>query len=127
MEGDFLQTIRELKDELSINVELASPADFIPLPSGYRDRTEYVGRYGQLDVFHFDLYSTALSKIERGTEPDFEDVLALLRAQRIEWRQLERYFEEIIPQMGQRSLKQDPKAFQAKFEALREKWSAQSE
>ena len=75
----LIATIRQLKESLSLNIEEASPADFIPLPAGYRERSQYVGRYGLLDVFHFDLYSTALSKIERGTENDFADVLALLR------------------------------------------------
>ncbi|MBI3537330.1 MAG: hypothetical protein HY070_07235, partial [Chloroflexi bacterium] len=55
--GKFVQTIRELKDELIINVEEVSPADFIPLPSGARDRAVFIGRYGSLDIFHFDFYS----------------------------------------------------------------------
>ncbi len=81
--SDLIQTVRELKDTLSINVEEASPGDFIPLPSGYENRHTFVERFGMLDVLHFDLYSTALSKIERGRMQDFEDVLALLRAGQI--------------------------------------------
>ena len=73
----FIQVVRELKEDLSLNVEEASPGHFITLPPGYRDRCRFIGRYGLLDVFHFDLYSTALSKIERGTEEDFSDILAL--------------------------------------------------
>jgi hypothetical protein len=49
--------------------------DFIPLPAGWCERSVYVGRYPPLDVFHFDLYSMALSKIER----DFQDVATLVR------------------------------------------------
>ena len=118
----LLQTLRELKDALAINVEQVSPADFIPLPGGYRDRSEFVGRFGGLDVFHFDLYSTALSKIERGNEQDFADVLALLHAGRITWSKLEGFFDEILPQFGARSLRQDPDEFKRKFEALRRLW-----
>lgn len=33
---------------------------FEPLPDGHEDRHEHVGRYGSIDVYHFDLYSTAL-------------------------------------------------------------------
>ena len=123
-EGQLIQAIRELKDSLGLNVEQVSPADFIPLPAGYRDRSEFIGRFGNLDVFHFDLYSTALSKIERGSEQDFADVLALLRAKRIQWTELERAFDEILPQFGLHSLRQNPQAFQRKFEALRGQWPA---
>lgn len=124
-ETRLLQTIRELKDALAVNVEQVSPADFIPLPGGYRDRSEYVGRFGTLDVFHFDLYSTALSKVERGNEQDFSDVLALLSAGRIDWSKLEDYFDEILPQFGARSLKQDPDEFKRKFDALQRIWRDQ--
>jgi len=80
-EAEFAHAIRTLKDELQINVEQASPGDFIPLPAGWKDRAKFVGRFGQVDVYHFDLYSTSLSKIERGREGDYQDVLALLRAE----------------------------------------------
>lgn len=122
-EERLVRSLRELKDKLSVNVELVSPGDFIPLPSGYRERSEFVGRFGGLDVFHFDLYSTALSKIERGTEQDFADVLALLTGQRITWPKLQASFAEIMPQYGTRSLKQDPADFEKKFRALERKWT----
>jgi hypothetical protein len=120
--ADLVETVRELKDELDVNVEESSPGDFIPLPAGYQDRAVFIGRYGQLDVFHFDLYSTALSKIERGNEKDFADVLALLRAGRVEMKQLESYFERILPEFATRSLKQDPDEFRRKFNALERMW-----
>lgn len=123
-EERLVRALRELKDKLSVNVELVSPGDFIPLPSGYRERSEFVGRFGRLDVFHFDLYSTALSKIERGTEQDFADVLALLKARRVEWATLEQCFHEILPRFGAHSLKQDPADFEKKFRALEQKWRA---
>jgi hypothetical protein len=118
----MMQAIRELKDQLALNVEEASPGDFIPLPAGYQERALFVGRYGQLDVFHFDPYSTALSKIARGTEEDLNDVLALLRAGRLEMASLERYYQEIHPQLAAKSLRQDPREFDAKFQALRAMW-----
>jgi hypothetical protein len=118
----FIRAVRELKDELAINIEEASPGDFIPLPHGYRERAQFVGRYGQLDVFHFDLYSTALSKIERGTEADFADVLALLHAGRIDRERLTACFHDVLPRFGAASLKQDPQEFQRKFDALRRRW-----
>ena len=43
-------------------------------------RAKFIDRFGSLDVYHFDVYSVALSKIERGRDADFADVLALLEA-----------------------------------------------
>ncbi len=120
--GELIQVVRKLKDELSINVEEASPADFIPLPSGFENRHEFIKRYGKIEALHFDLYSTALSKIERGREQDFEDVLALLQAGRLEWDKLAGYFAEILPRVGTQSLKQDPVEFEQNFRALEAKW-----
>ncbi len=118
----FIQAIRMLKDELGINVEESSPGDFIPLPSGYRERSRFVARYGQLDVFHFDLYSTALSKIERGTAEDFSDIVALLQSGQIEMTILETCFAEILPHFATASLKRDPDEFQKKFATLKRMW-----
>lgn len=116
--GNLVRAIRDLKDELSVNVEEASPGDFIPLPPGHGGRHRFIERFGRIDVFHFDLYSTALSKIERGRTQDLEDVLALLRAGRIEWDRLNEHFEAILPKMGELSLKQDPVEFERNFRAL---------
>ena len=122
--GEFIRTVRALKDELAINVEEASPGDFIPLPAGYQDRAQFVGRFGNLDVYHFDVYSVALSKIERGRDADFADVLALLEAGWLDFEALSRYFAEILPQVGERSLKEDPLEFQRKFAYLETAWAA---
>ncbi len=118
--GALMQAIRELKDHLGVNVEEVSPADFIPLPAGYQDRAVFLGRFGSLEVFHFDFYSTALSKIARGTEEDLRDVAALVRASRIEMNRLEDCYREIRPRLAVESLKQDPEEFDLKFEALRQ-------
>ena len=119
---EFIRTVRALKDQLGINVKEASPGDFIPLPPGYEERAEYIGRFGELEIFHFDLYSMALSKIERGRDADFADVLALLKAGRIDFDQLTNSFERILPSAGARSLKADPVEFQRKFEYLKKTW-----
>lgn len=122
----FVEAVRDLKERLSLNIEEASPAEFIPLPSGYRERSPFIGRYGQLEVFHFDLYSTALSKIERGTESDFDDALSLLRSGRIDFAELTGYFEEIMVRYAVESIKQDPVEYRRKFEILTDMWLAGS-
>ena len=116
--GRLIQAIRALKDRLQVNVEEANPADFIPLPSGARDRGEWIGEFGQIQVYHFDLYSTALSKIDRGTDKDLADVEALLGARRIEFSTLKRCYEEILPRFGLESLRQDPERLKRHFAVI---------
>ena len=50
----LLRALPELKELLDLNVELASPPDFIPELPGWRDRSLFVVREGRLDVHHFD-------------------------------------------------------------------------
>jgi hypothetical protein len=123
--GAFIEAVQQLKHEMQINVEEASPAEFIPLPSGSDERARYIGRYGQLDVYHFDPYSGALSKIERGREGDIADVLALLRNDWLKWPDLAHRFDEIQPAYAVASLRADSVAFRAKFERLRVRWESE--
>ena len=124
-EAEFAAAIFTLKDELQVNIELASPGDFIPLPSGWKERARFVGRFGQVDVFHFDLYSTALSKIERGREGDFQDVLAMLRAGQIDLTELRAAFDNIMPRVEAESLKRNPERFKRNFSALEQMLSSE--
>ena len=120
--GELIRVLRQIRDALSINVEEVSPAEFIPLPAGAENRHEFIGRFGQVDVFHFDWYSTALSKIERGRKQDLVDVVTLLQNKRLEWDELQAMFREILPLVGQKSLKQNPEVFALNFRALAALW-----
>ena len=120
--SSFIQAVRELKDQMDINVEEASPGDFIPLPEGFPERSRFIGRYRQLDVFHIDFYSMALSKIERGQDADFADFLAMLKADWINFHRLLDYFNQILPRVAAQSLKADPIEFQRKFDHLAGVW-----
>jgi hypothetical protein len=80
----LLRSLPELKERLNVNVELVSPPEFIPELPGWRDRSPFVIREGSLDVHHFDPYSQALSKVERGFEQDLEDVEAMIAAGLVE-------------------------------------------
>ena len=93
----IMRAIPELKERLDVNVELASPSDFIPELPGWRDRSPHVGRFGRLDVHHFDPYSQALAKIERGFEHDLEDVRAMIGRGMVEPARAVALFEQIEP------------------------------
>lgn len=74
----FFEAIAQLKDSLDVNVELAAPDDFIPSLPGWQDRSLFIARHGRIDFFHFDPYSQALAKIERGHQRDRLDVQAMM-------------------------------------------------
>ena len=67
---DVLRHIPALKEQLGVNVELASPLDFIPELPGWRERSPFVMSEGKVDVYHLDPYSQALSKLERAFDQD---------------------------------------------------------
>ena len=94
-----LRELPSIKEALDINVELASPADFIPVRPGWQDRSPFVAQEGQVTFRHFDLYAQALAKIERGHETDRVDVTELLARGLIERRRLREYFAAIEPDL----------------------------
>jgi len=94
---ELMRRIMKAKSELDINVELASPPDFIPELPGWRARSPFVLREGRITVRHFDPYSQALSKIERGFTKDLEDVASMIGAGMVEGARLRELFEEIVP------------------------------
>jgi hypothetical protein len=75
---EILREIPRLKETLNLNVELAAPSDFIPLPPGWEDRSPLIRREGKLAFHHFDPVAQALSKIERGHEQDIHDVKEMI-------------------------------------------------
>ena len=46
----LLRAIPRLKEDLRLNVELASPADFIPVPAGWEDRSAFIAQEGALSA-----------------------------------------------------------------------------
>jgi hypothetical protein len=91
----LLRAIARLKDELEINVELASPGDFIPLPAGWEERSPFVAREGSVTFRHFDPVAQALSKLERGHDRDLDDVRAMLDRGLLDRAALRAAFDEI--------------------------------
>ena len=111
----LLRAIQRLKDELELNVELASPADFIPVPNGWRERSLFVGREGRLDYYHFDPYAQALSKLERGHSQDLDDVRELVSRGLVDPLIARSHFDEIERELH-RFPAIDPGAFRRRVE-----------
>lgn len=97
-EGAF-EAIAEAKEVLNLNVETASPDDFMPALPGWRDRSRFIERYGEVDFFHYDFCAQALAKIERGLEQDRADVEMMRRDGLIEPDQLREWFARIEPEL----------------------------
>ncbi len=94
-DGEFIQALRATQRLITLNVEAASPADFIPLPQGWRERSTFLTREGGLTIYAFDPLSTALAKIERSQQRDSDDVLALCQTKALSVDEIIAGFENI--------------------------------
>jgi hypothetical protein len=112
-----LNRIAAIKERLGVNVELASPLDFLPELEGWRERSRFRFREGNLEVFDFDPYSQALSKLERGFELDLDDVHSMVSSGRVEPEKLRQLFEGIESELY-RFPAVDPASLRAAVEAL---------
>jgi len=113
----IFRALAHLKDELHINVELASPADFIPVASGWEERSPFIAHEGRLFFHHFDPYAQALSKIERGHVQDLRDVQELISRGLVDPQRALAYFEQIEPLLY-RYPAIDPARFRSAVEAV---------
>lgn len=81
---------------------------------GWRERSPFVLRSGNLDVHHFDPHSQALSKVERGFDLDVEDVKAMLERGMIDAGQARELYDAIEPELF-RYPAIDPASFRARI------------
>jgi len=95
----LFQAIATLKESLDLNIELASPDQFIPALPDWRDRSIFIAAHGPVSFYHYDLYSQALAKLQRGHARDLQDVKAMRSARLIETETLATLFHAIQPQL----------------------------
>lgn len=94
-----LRALPRLKEQLQINVELASPLDFIPVPPGWEDRSLFVAQEGKVSYYHFDPCAQVLAKLERGHSQDLEDVHNFVRSGLVDRQQVLAYFQRVEPEL----------------------------
>jgi hypothetical protein len=97
--GAVARAIPEIKERLGVNIEFASPLDFLPPLPGWRDRSRFLLQEGKLAIFEFDFYSQALAKIERGFETDLADVRSMLAEGLVEREELLSLFGAIVGEL----------------------------
>jgi hypothetical protein len=93
----LFEAIAALKEELDVNVELASPDQFIPAIPGWSERSLFIAIHGLIEFFHYDPYGQALAKLQRGHERDLQDIQSLLRHGLIQMGRLRELFHLIEP------------------------------
>ena len=93
----LLKRSLDLKERENVNIELASPDDFIPeFADGGSDRC-LSRAMGSVDFYHYDPYAQALAKIERGHARDVADVESMVAAGLVDRAKLLELFAEIEP------------------------------
>lgn len=95
----MLRAIPRLKEEMEINVELASPDDFIPELPGWQERSPFLEREGRVSFHHYDFYAQALAKLERSQPKDLLDVREMFARGMIDPAELRRLFLIIEPRL----------------------------
>ena len=95
----IFQAIARLKQELNISIELASPQDFLPPIPGWRDRSVFIGKRGQISFYHYDFTAQALSKLSRGFDRDLKDVEAMYKQNLFALSQLRDGLQAIVPEL----------------------------
>jgi hypothetical protein len=129
------EAVREAGRALGVDVVWESPADVIPLPAGWEERslTATIGQSdlepgvpaartlrGGVEVRHFDPYSVVLRLIARGDEPDYVAALEYVLHGWVQPARLEGLLSEVVPRMTNQTLAQDPAEFRRKFKGLRQ-------
>ncbi|HEU4931432.1 MAG TPA: DUF6036 family nucleotidyltransferase [Pyrinomonadaceae bacterium] len=99
--NEILKALPDLKERLHVNVELASPDDFIPALPGWEERSPFIGRERAIDFFHYDFYAQALAKIERGHTTDLLDVRQMIDRKLVEPTRLLEFFRQIEDRLYQ--------------------------
>ncbi len=115
--NELHQTIMRAAKELKFFVEPVPMERFIPLPDGSAERSIRIGQFGNLEVFVADPYSIALSKLDRGFDTDFDDIIFLIQSGHVDWDKLQRMTQAVLPRAGEFDI--IPAEFLAHLEIVR--------
>jgi len=89
--------MEEVAHEMGLDVEAVPIERFTPVAQDRYQRSLPFGTFGNLDVYIFDPYSIALSKIDRGFDTDIDDVVFLVQRELIILEELERLTRDVLP------------------------------
>jgi len=96
---DELQLVLEqLAQSFQLDVEAVPIEEFIPIPTDADERHILIAKFGQLEVYEFDPYTIAISKLDRGFETDIADIVFMLDQHLITIAQLEALLNQALQQ-----------------------------
>ena len=81
---EVFRDIQGIKERLELNIECASPEQFVPALAGTDERHVFVTRVRNIDFLHYDPYAQLLSKIVRGFRKDLMDARSFLASGMVE-------------------------------------------
>jgi hypothetical protein len=116
-QDSLYRALPRLKEELRLNVEIVSPAHFIPELPGWRERSLLIERIGRVSYHHYDPYAQVLSKVQRGHEKDRVDVHQMIARGLVEPRRLRELFETLPPRLH-RFPAVDPASFRRRLDEI---------
>jgi hypothetical protein len=94
--GSALSLLGSLRPTVDIDAEPVPLDKFIPLPQGSEGRVIRVGQFGNLEIFIADPYSIALSKLDRGADTDYDDLVFLVQHNHVDMSEFERMVQEAL-------------------------------
>jgi hypothetical protein len=114
---ELQQAIDVLAGEMQIAVEAVPFEGFVPISEAARARHYFVGRFNALDVYVFDPYSIAVSKLDRGFDTDIADVAFLIRRKLVDLSVLQAELTAALTQAQEFNL--NPESAHTHFDELR--------
>jgi len=91
----------------------------IPFPDDWKEKSEKIRKIGKITLYILNWYDIIITKISRSEKRDIEDILAIIKIQKLNFELLkERYFS-----IAETALITD---YKYKFKYLEEKWLAQN-
>ena len=94
--NEFQIAVEKIANELGLDTEAVPIEHFIPLPEGYEQRKIHIGQFGNVDVYIIDPHSIALSKLDRGSDRDLNDLVFLIQQNHITLEELERITQNAL-------------------------------
>ena len=95
-----------------------------PLGGRARGAARPAGKFGQLEVYHFDPSSAAFRLIARGDEPDYDCIVTFLRPAWLVVDKVNALPTGLLPRFTSEIIQQDPAEFRCKFKGLPKMWRA---
>ncbi len=105
--NELHRQIIKIASELKILIDPVPIERFIPLPQGSEQRTIPIAQFGNLNVYVADPYSIALSKVDRGLDNDYEDIVFLIQQNHINLKKLEAIVQNAVTNAGKYDLHPD--------------------